>query len=179
MRIITLYENNKSYFLYGAFWLVILLWIGYGYLTKYDKMLEDSNETRIYLNLDGSFSDSKFRDLEKNKGKQFWIHQLSQVDKRLANYRKLDDDYLKSVPESRNIRNRLSDESYVKRLNEAQSDMERKIIQNSRDVSQIRQRADDLEEDNRYRLAKDITEKEIPRYEALRVFILRKLDQYK
>ncbi len=142
-------------------------------------MLEDSNEIRIYLDLDGSFSDSKYKDLEKNKGKQFWIHQLSQVDKRLARYRKYDDDYLKSVPESRSIRNRLSDESYVKRLNEAQSDTERKIIQNSREVSQLRQRAEDLEEDNRYKLAKEITEKEIPRYEALKAFILLKLDQYK
>jgi hypothetical protein len=142
-------------------------------------MLEDSNEIRIYLNLDGSFSDSKYKDLEKNKGKQFWSHQLSQVDKRLARYGKYDDDYLKSVPESRSIRNRLSDESYVKRLNEAQSDTERKIIQNSREVSQLRQRAEDLEEDNRYKLAKEITEKEIPRYEALKAFILLKLDQYK
>lgn len=174
-----MYEKNKSYFLYGAFFLSIFLWIGYGYLTKYDKMLEDSSEIKIYLNLDGSFLESKFKDLEENKGKQFWAHQLNQVDRRLARYRDIDGDYKNSVLESRKLRNKITEESYEKRLTDSQSDLEKRVIKNSYEVSQLKQKAEDLEEDGRYKLAKDISEREIPKYEALRAFILLKLNQYK
>jgi hypothetical protein len=179
LKIVTLYKEYTSYFLYGAFWLVIFLWIGYGYLTKYDRMLEDSSEIRIYLNLDGSFADSKYRDLERNKGKQFWTHQLNQVDKRLARYRDIDKDHINYVLESRKLRNKINEDSYLQRLSEAKSDSDKKLIQNSYEVSQLKQKADDLEVDGSHRFAKEMAEIEIPKYEALRAFIVLKLEQYK
>ena len=80
MKIISLYKKYTSFFLYGAFWLAILLWMGYGYVPKYGDMLE---EPVIYLNLDGSFKSEKVRDLERNKKDLFWKHQLEQVEKNL------------------------------------------------------------------------------------------------
>ncbi|BEI33221.1 hypothetical protein [Polynucleobacter sp. HIN5] len=179
MKITLLYKKYTSYFWYGTFCLAILLWIGYEDLTKYDKMLEDSSEIKIYLKLDGSFSDSKFKELEKNKGKQFWVHQLNQVDRRLASYRNIDRDYTSNILDSRRLRNKITEDSYLKRLSEVKSDNEKKLIQNSHEVSQLKQKADDLEVDSNYKFAKEMAEVEIPKYEALRALILLKLEQYK
>jgi hypothetical protein len=179
LKIIGLYEKNKSYFLYGLLFFVFLFWYGYHQFTKYDQMLEDTGSLQIYLNLDGSFKNEKVSDLEKEKQKKFWVHQLQQVDKILDSLRSVDSDYSKNVLNSRKLRNDLYDEMYTNRLNDAQSESERVLIRNSYEVSRLRQNADDLEEDNTYKRTKLLAEEDIPRYESLRAFILKKIQQYK
>jgi hypothetical protein len=159
--------------LYGAFWLAILLWMGYGYVPKYGDMLE---EPVIYLNLDGSFKSEKVRDLERNKKDLFWKHQLEQVEKNLkSDKNSIDFNYDLISRENRQLRDQLANESYLEAIRLANSDIERISLRNSFQVLRAENQAKDLKADNDYYLRKLIIQDEIKGLESLRDFINSKI----
>ena len=177
MKIISLYKKHTSFFLYGAFAFSILLWIGYGHITKYDDLLKDSPEIKIYLNFDGTFKTDEYKSLEKNKKDLFWQHQLGQVERKLQSYKKsIGFNYEESTYKARQLRDQSIRDSYTSAIASASSDLERISLDNSFRVSRAENLASDLKEDGDYRLNKLITEREIRNLEALKAFIAAKLD---
>jgi hypothetical protein len=173
LKIISLYKKHTSFFLYGAFAFSILLWIGYGHITKYGDMLE---EPVIYLNLDGSFKSEKVRDLERNKKDLFWKHQLEQVEKNLkSDKNSIDFNYDLITRENRQLRDQLANESYLEAIRLANSDIERISLRNSFQVLRAENQAKDLKADNDYYLRKLIIQDEIKGLESLRDFINSKI----
>lgn len=176
MKIILLYKKYTSFFWYGAFVLAIFLWIGFEDLTKYDRMLQQSPEIRIYLNGDGSFKEEKYKKLEQKKKDKFWNHQLEQVEKQLTrNKNSIDFDYELITRKTRQQRDQQTYETYLEAMKSARSDIEKISLNNGYQVSRAESRARDLKADNDYYLHKLVTQKEIKDLETLRDLINSRL----